>query len=223
MSYHHGNLREALLQRAADVIAERGVEAVSLRALARDLGVSHSAPRRHFADRGALLAEIARVGFLMAREAMDVGAERAGPDPVARYRALGRSYVAFARENRPYFLAANHPTVLAEGGQALRDEQRAWLATLRDGAKSAREAGWQPDVDIDTLVAFSVASTMGAAMLLGDDKWCQLLDCDNVDALADRVLDLVVNRGGNGEHSGGESPLQRDTKEKNWKAYSKAK
>jgi len=195
MAYHHGNLREALLDRAAEVIAAEGVEALSLRGLARDLGVSHAAPSRHFADRRALLVALAREGFRRSIEAMDAGAERAGSDPVARYRALGRSYVQFAIEHPSYFRAINHPEVLAHGDEALGAAKRAWFLRLRDGAEAARKAGWHPDFDLDTLVAFSCAAAMGAAALLSDSGWRELLGGKDVEALADSVLDLTVHRG----------------------------
>ena len=61
--YHHGNLRRALLEQAERALAERGAEGLSLRELARAVGVSHAAPRRHFADRRALLDALAQDGF----------------------------------------------------------------------------------------------------------------------------------------------------------------
>lgn len=206
MPYHHGNLREALLERAAEVIATDGVEALSLRALARDLDVSHAAPHRHFADRGALLVELAREGFRRSIAAMEAGAERAGTDPVARYRALGRSYVQFAIEHPSYFRAINHPDVLARGGDDLADARRAWFATLRDGAEAARKAGWHPDIDADALIAFSCAAAMGAATLLSDPGWRQLLSGDDVGALADSVLDLTVHRSRTTARAAGSAP-----------------
>ena len=192
MAYHHGRLREALLERAADVIAERGVEALSLRALARDLGVSHAAPAAHFRDRRALLCELAKEGFQRSVDAMHAGAEAAGADPVVRYRALGRSYVQFARDNPSYFRAANHPEVLAHADKELRAARAAWVATLRKGVEEARASGWHPEVDVETLLAFSCAAAIGTAQLLIDSAWG--FDVDDVDALADSVLDLVVHR-----------------------------
>jgi AcrR family transcriptional regulator len=62
-SYHHGDLRAALLARAEETLREKGAEALSLRELARDLGVSHAAPSRHFKDRRALLDALALTGF----------------------------------------------------------------------------------------------------------------------------------------------------------------
>jgi len=194
MAYHHGNLREALLDRAAEVIAERGVEAISLRALARDLGVSHAAPSRHFADRRALLCELAKQGFRRSAEAMAAGAEAAGDDPVARYRALGRSYVRFAGDNPSYFRAINHPEVRSLADDELREAQREWFTALREGAEAARASGWHPDADADALIAFSMAAAMGAATLFADESWCELLGSDDIDDLADSVLDLIVHR-----------------------------
>ena len=197
MAYHHGNLREALLERAAEVITERGVEAVSLRGLARDLGVSHAAPSRHFADRAALLREVAKVGFRRSVEAMLAGADDVGADPVARYRALGRSYVRFAVEDPAYFRAMNHPEVRAHADDELAELRRGFMATLRDGVVAAQRAGWQPDADPEALTAFSIAAASGAADLLGDARWGRTLGVEDAaarDALADAVLDLVVQR-----------------------------
>jgi AcrR family transcriptional regulator len=93
--YHHGNLRQALLDRAAVVLRERGAGALSLRELARDIGVSHAAPGRHFPDRQALLDALAAEGFarLGARLQAAVAAESRFPDQV---RSLAGAYVDFA-------------------------------------------------------------------------------------------------------------------------------
>ena len=194
VAYHHGNLREALLERAAEVIAEGGVEALSLRALARDLGVSHAAPRTYFADKRALLCELAKEGFRLSVAAMNTGAEAAGPDPVARYRALGRSYVQFARDYPSCFRAITHPDVHAHADDELRAARKAWVDTLREGVEAARAAGWHPEIPVETLLAFSCAGAMGAAHLLSDPSWAFVHEGEDVDALADAVLDLVVHR-----------------------------
>jgi len=194
LPYHHGSLRQALLERAAVVIAHDGVDAISLRALARDLGVSHAAPSRHFADRCSLLAELAKDGFRRSVEAMNTGAEAAGPDPVARYRALGRSYVRFASDNPAYYRAINHPEVRALADEELHELERTWFATLRDGARAAQLAGWRPDADLETLVAFSAAAALGAAALFADERRHELLETQDLDALADSVLEMTVHR-----------------------------
>ncbi|KIF03038.1 transcriptional regulator, partial [Streptomyces sp. RSD-27] len=90
--YHHGNLRAALLERAETVLTESGADGLSLRALARDLGVSHAAPSRHFRDRRALLDALAVSGFHRLNERLRAAADTPGPVP-ARLAALGRAYV----------------------------------------------------------------------------------------------------------------------------------
>jgi AcrR family transcriptional regulator len=94
--YHHGNLRSALLERASRTVDERGAQALSLRELAREIGVSHAAPRRHFPDRQALLDALAEDGFERLGEELRAAVQRAGPAFDARLHALARAYIAFA-------------------------------------------------------------------------------------------------------------------------------
>ncbi|MCR9098227.1 MAG: TetR/AcrR family transcriptional regulator [bacterium] len=194
MAYHHGNLKQALIERAAEVIAENGLEALSLRGLARDLDVSHAAPRRHFTDREALIGELAKEGFRRLRVVMSEGADAAGPDPVARYRALGRAYVRFARQDPAFFRALNHPQVRRIRDDELRAAEAAWFETLREAAAEAQRSGWHPEADPEALVAFSVAGAMGAASLFSDGSWTAHLDGGDLESLADQVLDLIVDR-----------------------------
>ncbi|MFJ5534871.1 TetR/AcrR family transcriptional regulator [Streptomyces sp. NPDC093261] len=96
-SYHHGNLRAALLERAEAVLTESGAVGLSLRGLARDLGVSHAAPTRHFRDRQAVLDALVVDGFTELNRRLQAAAD--GPGPVEqRLIALGRAYLGFAVE-----------------------------------------------------------------------------------------------------------------------------
>ncbi|MFE2552290.1 TetR/AcrR family transcriptional regulator [Streptomyces sp. NPDC059355] len=99
--YHHGNLRTALLEEAERSVIENGVGALSLRELSRGLGVSHTAPRRHFPDRAALLDALAQRGFdtLALRLAEAISA--AGPSFEDRLRAIARTYIAYAQGRMP--------------------------------------------------------------------------------------------------------------------------
>ncbi len=97
--YHHGNLRAELLAHAEDALAEGGVQALSLRELARRAGVSHAAPRRHFADRQALLDALARDGFERLGAAMRAARDGAPPGFEARLAAVAAAYVRFATEH----------------------------------------------------------------------------------------------------------------------------
>lgn len=103
-TYHHGNLRAAALERAAQLAADGGSGALSLRALARELGVSPAALYRHFAHKDALLDELA----LRARGALESALRQAlerepATDQAARLAALGRGYLAFARAHPDAF------------------------------------------------------------------------------------------------------------------------
>jgi AcrR family transcriptional regulator len=97
--FHHGNLRAELLDRAETVLRERGVDALSLRELAREAGVSHGAPRSHFIDRNALLDALAERGFEKLDDAIGQVARRGGTSVVARMRAAAMGYLDFATAN----------------------------------------------------------------------------------------------------------------------------
>jgi AcrR family transcriptional regulator len=110
-SYHHGNLRAALLEQGVELARAEGADGVVLREVARRAGVSHNAAYRHFADREALLGEVARVGMQRLRQAMQErldAVDREGIDDAAgrasaRLRAVGHAYVDFALEERGLF------------------------------------------------------------------------------------------------------------------------
>src|SRR3954469_5833254 len=93
--YHHGDLRAALVEAASQAVDAGGPEAVSLRDLAKALGVSTAAPYRHFADRRALLSEVAARGFVhLTRDYLRVTA--ANPDPIKGQREMARLYLGLA-------------------------------------------------------------------------------------------------------------------------------
>jgi AcrR family transcriptional regulator len=94
--YHHGHLREALLRAAEKALERGGVQSISLRELSRQLGVSHTSPRRHFADKQALLDALAIRGFERFDEALSSATIKRGPDFKARLTRLARAYVGFA-------------------------------------------------------------------------------------------------------------------------------
>ena len=94
--YHHGNLRSELLSCAERALSAGGLAQLSLRDLARQVGVSHAAPRRHFADKQALLDALAQDGFERLGRELRAASEGAGEDFEARLAALAGAYVRFA-------------------------------------------------------------------------------------------------------------------------------
>ncbi|MCK7490366.1 MAG: TetR/AcrR family transcriptional regulator [Comamonadaceae bacterium] len=143
--YHHGDLRAALRAAAERTLVERGAAEVSLREVARAVGVSHAAPYRHYAGREALLADIAAGGFDRLRERF--AAMPASPDPAARFAAMAHAYVAFAVAEPgvyrlmlgPEVRKADHP-VLAAAGHRVLDALRVVLVDLGVAAPATDEA-----------------------------------------------------------------------------------
>ena len=95
-AYHHGALREALIEASESVLAERGLEGFSLREVARRSGVSPAAPAHHFGDADGLLTAVATLAFDGLTAALEAGNVRGGTNPVARMREQGVGYVGFA-------------------------------------------------------------------------------------------------------------------------------
>src|SRR5262245_9998738 len=97
-SYHHGNLKEVLLEAARKLIEQYGPAGFSLTEAARLAGVSPAAPYRHFRDRDALLAEVARHGFERFAARLDMAWNNGIPTPLSAFGNVGKAYLAFARD-----------------------------------------------------------------------------------------------------------------------------
>jgi len=134
--YHHGNLREALIEAALDLIAQKGPAGFTIAEAARAAGVSPAAPYRHFRDADALLADVALRGFERFQAALAAAWNKGRPDPIRAFEALGRAYLAFARSEPAYYAAMfethvpldAHPALLAAGDRA--------FATFREAAET---------------------------------------------------------------------------------------
>ena len=98
-TYHHGDLREALVAVAIQLLEEKGLSGFTLRQCTRRAGVSHAAPAHHFATADDLLAEIAARGFERFVAALGQAADQAAASPLAKLEAMGHAYIAFALAN----------------------------------------------------------------------------------------------------------------------------
>ena len=108
-AYHHGNLREALVEAALRLIAEKGTAGFTVAEAARLAGVSPAAPYRHFRSAEDLIAEIALRGFDRLNVALRRTWNGGMPDPVRAFEAMGRTYLAFAREEPAFYAAPLQP------------------------------------------------------------------------------------------------------------------
>jgi AcrR family transcriptional regulator len=175
-AYHHGALREALLRAAERVLERDGVQGLTLRAAARNAGVSHAAPKHHFGDLAGLLSELAIVGFGRLSDFMSAGlsADMAARD---RLNAIGRGYVAFAKAHPALFLMMFRSERLDMTRPKLRAAARAGLEVL---ASALGPTGSPPSEDELTLaqagrVARAWSIVHGFSMLLIDGRWKPLL------------------------------------------------
>ena len=103
--YHHGNLKEALVEAALKLIAEKGPAGFTFADAARWAGVSPAAPYRHFRDRDELIASVAERGFVQFEAALTAAWDDGRPDTVTAFERLGKAYLAFAR-NEPALYSA---------------------------------------------------------------------------------------------------------------------
>lgn len=113
--YHHGNLREALIAAALDLISKKGPAGFTFADAARAAGVSPAAPYRHFRDRDALMADIARRGFDAFAEALSRAWNNGQPTPRSAFERVGRAYLDFAAKEPAQFSA------MFESGVPLND------------------------------------------------------------------------------------------------------
>jgi AcrR family transcriptional regulator len=175
-SYHHGSLKQALLEAAERVLERDGIQGLTLRAAAREAGVSHAAPKNHFGDMTGLLSELAAVGFerFVATMQANVG-DSDSPD--RRMDAIGRGYIAFARAHPGLFLLMFRGERLDLSRPALRDAVETSSRVL-SGAVGARR-GEKVEAALTLPQAASIAAAWslvhGFAMLLLDGRLKPLL------------------------------------------------
>lgn len=180
-TYHHGDLRAALLTAAARLLRDGGTDALTLRALAEAVGVSRTAPYRHFKDKTDLLVAVAAEGFERLRVTLHaVDAEdTTGIDP---FEALGVAYVRFALDNPAHYrlmygreaLSRGEIPALQSAADTIYDEVVALIGT-RQASGDLRPG------DPESLAYVAWATVHGLASLLVDG---QMEQPDDVDALA---------------------------------------
>ncbi|MGJ3191809.1 TetR/AcrR family transcriptional regulator [Paenarthrobacter sp. FR1] len=162
--YHHGKLREALLERAMETIEEAGVDGLSLRQLARDVNVSHGAPAKHFRDKQALIDALALAGFESMNRRIH-GAAQSGDHLRGRFVGVAQAYVDFAVAH-PALLSVmystkHHPDSSAE----LRSTGEQGIQVAQAMITEAQEAGDLAAGDPETLAMVCFVSLHGAAVL----------------------------------------------------------
>jgi AcrR family transcriptional regulator len=166
--YHHGNLRETLIRAALDLIGEKGPAGFTFADAARWAGVSPAAPYRHFRDRDALMADVARQGFERFEAFLKTAWNEGRPDPFTAFNNLGRAYLAFARTEPAYFAAMFEAGIPLDTNPELRLAGDRAFAILRTASETLCErlpkAG-RPPASMMALHIWSISH--GIASLFG--------------------------------------------------------
>jgi AcrR family transcriptional regulator len=202
LAYHHGNLRQALLEEAAEVIRERGVAGLSLRDLARRVGVSHGAPARHFPDKGALLTSLATDSLERFQAALLGGMAEAGDSALDRHRAIGMGYVRFAVEHPAYFRLMTNRRDFFEPDAEFDAAYQRLFDTIREATVAAQQEGWATDRDPEDLLITAWSVVHGFAMLWIDGSVQDRFGSIDPEIAASAVIDIVYGAEGAGEASG---------------------
>src|SRR5580700_926044 len=169
--YHHGNLKQALLDAALELIAETGPRGFTLREAARRAGVSHNAPYRHFRDRNDLLAAVATDGFDRLTRAMASAGPKA--NPVNRLRRSGLAYVDFALRWPQHFAAMfDAPWKQPDYPECAAAAQRCFQ-TLLGLVRDCQAAGQMPAGDPERLAyhAWSLVHGISKLANAGQFPW----------------------------------------------------
>ena len=133
--YHHGNLKEALVRAALDLIAEKGPAGFTFADAARWAGVSPAAPYRHFRDRDELMTDVARRGFEQFSAALASAWDDGKPDLFSAFDRLGKAYLNFAKREPAYYSAMFEAGVPLDADPQLREVSERAFAVLRAAAE----------------------------------------------------------------------------------------
>jgi AcrR family transcriptional regulator len=178
--YHHGALRQALLDSALQLVTEQGVQAVTLREVARLAGVSHNAPYHHFADKAALIEALAAECFTALAVALQSAIDRTSGSARDKFLASGGAYVGFAYQNQAVFRLMFRPE-LRRSALALDSPEAAGAALLSC-------VGAAHDVLIRSIVACQAEGSLPA----GEPATYALAAWSTVHGLATLLLDGVA-------------------------------
>ncbi len=167
--YHHGALREAMLEAAERILERDGIAGLTLRAAAREAGVSHAAPKNHFGDVRGLLSELAAVGFARFGAALVANVRDDAP-PKAQLAAIGHGYVTFAQRNPGLFLLMFRGERLDFSRPALRGAAEAAFGVLA-GAVGAHGSADTP-LSLSQVAQITAAWSLvhGFSMLMLDGR-----------------------------------------------------
>ena len=220
-AYHHGDLRQALVAAALELLREEGPDALTLRAVARATGVSQAAPYRHFADRRALVAAVAEDGFRRLHAAM-MRAVRDAPRPArgsaaadaakgartTALRQLAVGYARFAHEHpAEYRIMFGSEAARPDADSPLQAASRAVFDLLRGGIAELQRAGVIRDDQDAEDIAMGAWAMMHGLVMLSLDGQTAGRSVDQLVASATRLLMFGMAVRDHGDPAGGDRAI----------------
>jgi AcrR family transcriptional regulator len=185
--FHHGNLRAVLLDQAQAVLRKRGIDALSLRELARAAGVSHGAPRNHFIDRGALLDALAERGFIRLADEIREAASHSPDDYAGALHAAGSAYVRFAVRDSA-LLDLMFAAKAEDPSEPVRSAAERLYGTMIDIMSAGVEAGGYDARDVGRLTLVLAATVQGISALVSSRR----ITTAESEALIDDAITLFL-------------------------------
>ena len=198
--YHHGNLREALIRAALELIARKGTAGFTFAEAARFAGVSPAAPYRHFRDRDELMASVALRGFEQFEAVLKRAWDGGRPDALTALDRLGKAYLEFARTQPAFYSAMFEAGVPVGSDPSLREAGERAFAVLRGAAEAvcaAMPAAGRPPALMVALHIWTMAH--GVASLFGRGDGAQrALPMSPAELLEAQVLVYLRGLGASG-------------------------
>jgi AcrR family transcriptional regulator len=198
--YHHGALRDALLEAAERVLERDGLSGLTLRAVAREAGVSHAAPTHHFGDLTGLVSELAAIGFRQFNAAM-VAAGAAGTSPIEKAITRAKAYVTFAQAHPGIYGLMFRTERLDMKRPSLHEAASASFAGLAGAIGASRHEQIKEEaLSLEQAAAIARAWSLvhGFTMLLLDGRLADILrrlpKGTNAETLLDAMLRSTVGQ-----------------------------
>jgi AcrR family transcriptional regulator len=199
--YHHGALRDALLEAAERVLERDGLAGLTLRAVAREAGVSHAAPTHHFGDLTGLVSELAAIGFRQFNTAMLAAGSAAGPVLMEKALARAKAYVAYAQAHPGMYGLMFRTERLDMKRPALHEAAEASFAGLAGAIGASRQEQISEtalSLDQGAAIARAWSLVHGFTMLLLDHRLCDILrrlpKGTDAETLLDAMLKSTIGR-----------------------------
>ncbi len=197
-SYHHGNLREALIDRAIAVIDQDGLEGLSLRRIAKDLGVSHAAPARHFKSKTDLLAVILRDSLQELTETIfqahtDKEAHADETDnAIVQLNLMARRSIRWAIQNKAKFSVMINPDVSRFADDALIESMKDFSGQLFSMLKAAQDLGFREEISDKALLLYAIGACRGVSAVLTDNLLSSVLRPEDDEKIITDLANQIV-------------------------------